>query len=58
VDPVNHVLIAKGYEGSEYQPIVGVFNVGDIHSCEPWLYSECLRENIKLRVQHWREINQ
>jgi hypothetical protein len=58
VDPVNHVLIAKGYEGSEYQPIVGVFNVGDIHSCEPWLYSECLHENIKLRVQHWREVNQ
>ena len=41
-------------EGSEYKPYEGFINVGDIHSCEPWLYSECIRENIAERAQAWR----
>ena len=51
VSPEHHVLVLKGYSGSEYQPILGFLNVGDFHSCEPWLYQECLRENIQARVE-------
>lgn len=54
VSPSYHVLVVKGYEGSEYHSIMNILNIGDIHSCEPWLYSECLRRNIKLRTQMWR----
>lgn len=51
VSPEHHVLVVKGYSGSEYQPILGFLNVGDFHSAEPWLYEECLRENIRARVE-------
>lgn len=51
VSPEHHVLVVKGYSGSEYQPILGFLNVGDFHSAEPWLYQECLRENIRARVE-------
>ena len=49
VSPEYHVLVATNYSASEYQPFRGFLNVGDIHSCEPWLYSECLQENIRVR---------
>jgi hypothetical protein len=55
VSPEHHVLVIDGYEGKEYSPILGVFNVGDVHGCEPWLYSDYLRDNISLRVDRWRE---
>ena len=51
VSPEHHVLVVKGYSGSEYQPILGFLNVGDFHSAEPWLYEEYLRENIRARVE-------
>lgn len=51
VSPTCHVLVLKGYSGSEYAPILGILNVGDFHSCEPWLYRECLRRNIKTRIK-------
>lgn len=51
VSPEHHVLVVKGYSGSEYQPILGFLNVGDFHSAEPWLYQECLRQNILERVK-------
>ena len=38
----------------KYPPFRGFLNVGDIHSCEPWLYSECLQKNIKERAKEWR----
>ena len=53
VSPEHHVLVVKGYSGSEYQPILGFLNVGDFHSAEPWLYEECLRENIRARVEEY-----
>ena len=53
VNPEYHVLVVENYAGSEYKPIMGFINVGDIHSCEPWLYSECLKRNIALRTQAW-----
>lgn len=51
VSPEHHVLVVKGYSGSEYHPIRGFLNVGDFHSAEPWLYQECLRQNIRERVE-------
>lgn len=54
LSPEHHVLVVKGYEGSEYPPYRGVINVGDIHSCEPWLYSDCLQRNFAVRTQEWR----
>ena len=58
VSPEHHVLVATGYSASEYPPFRGFLNVGDIHSCEPWLYSECLQRNIHVRAKAWRKIHQ
>lgn len=55
VSPEHHVLVLSGYSGSEYRPILGFLNVGDIHGCEPWLYSECLGKNIRQRIQAYRK---
>ncbi len=54
LSPEHHVLVVSGYSGSEYAPYKGFLNVGDIHSCEPWLYSECLANNIRVRAKEWR----
>ncbi len=54
LSPEYHVLVVEGYDGAEYHPYADFINVGDIHSCEPWLYSECLQENLNLRAQAWR----
>jgi hypothetical protein len=54
LSPEYHVLVVSGYSGSEYRPYRNFLNVGDIHSCEPWLYSECLQRNIALRTSSWR----
>ena len=58
VSPEHNVLVATNYSASEYPPFRGFLNVGDIHSCEPWLYSECLQQNIKVRAKEWRKIHQ
>ena len=55
VSPEHHVLVVEGYSGDEYPPYADFINVGDIHSCEPWLYQESLGKNIALRIQTWRE---
>ena len=55
LSPEHHVLVVAGYDGSEYRPYRNFLNVGDIHSCEPWLYSECLEKNIAIRAKKWRE---
>ncbi|MCR5820779.1 MAG: DUF3089 domain-containing protein [Bacteroidaceae bacterium] len=54
VSPEYHVLVVTGYSGAEYHPFKDLINVGDIHSCEPWLYSECLKKNIKVRTEAFR----
>ena len=54
LSPEWHVLVVSGYDGSEYKPYRNFINVGDIHSCEPWLYSECLKKNIAVRAKKWR----
>ena len=48
--PNCRMLVVSGYSGSEYRPYRNLLNVGDIHSCEPWLYSECIRRNISART--------
>ena len=50
MSPMYNVLVLDGYDGKEYAPIRGFLNVGDFHGCEPWLYRECLRENIRERI--------
>jgi hypothetical protein len=57
LSPEHHVLVVSGYSGSEYAPYRNFLNVGDIHSCEPWLYSECLQKNIKVRAKEWRKLH-
>lgn len=49
-----HVLVVSGYSGEEYPPYRDFINVGDIHSCEPWLYSECIRRNMAKRTASFR----
>ncbi len=56
VSPEHHVLVVSNYSGSEYRPFRGFINVGDIHSCEPWLYSQCLAKNIAVRAREWRKM--
>lgn len=51
VSSSHHVLVVSGYSGSEYHPYRNFLNVGDIHSCEPWLYSECLAHNVATRTK-------
>ena len=57
LSPEHHVLVVSGYSGSEYPAYKGFLNVGDIHSCEPWLYSECLQKNIAERAKAWRKLH-
>ena len=57
LSPEYHVLVVSGYSGSEYPAYKNFLNVGDIHSCEPWLYSECLARNIRVRADAWRKKN-
>ncbi|MBR3531101.1 MAG: DUF3089 domain-containing protein [Bacteroidaceae bacterium] len=57
LSPKHHVLVVKGYSGSEYRPFRNFINVGDIHSCEPWLYSHCLQQNMNVRARQWRKTN-
>ncbi len=54
LSPDYRVLVVDGYSGDEYPPFRQFINVGDIHSCEPWLYSDCIRQNIALRTRSWR----
>jgi hypothetical protein len=58
MSPRHNVLVATGYAATEYPNILNILNVGDIHGCEPWLYSECLRRNMALRVRRWHEQHQ
>lgn len=57
LSPDYHVLVVSGYSGAEYPAYKDLINVGDIHSCEPWLYSECLQRNIAVRAREWRKIH-
>lgn len=49
----HQVLVVQGFDASGYPPILGILNVGDYHGAEPWLYSDCLRRNMQLRVAEY-----
>lgn len=55
LDPAANVLVVEGYDGSYLPNILDILNVGDYHGAEPWLYSEQLRANIRLRTSRFRE---
>lgn len=55
ISPEHKVLVLDGYSGSEYQPILNIANSGDFHGAEPWLYKECLENNIKKRIAAFRK---
>ncbi len=53
-DPYYKVLVVDGYDGSSLPNILDILNVGDYHGAEPWLYKECLRRNIRQRINAFR----
>ncbi|MBP3298200.1 MAG: DUF3089 domain-containing protein [Muribaculaceae bacterium] len=53
-----NVLVLDGFDGSYLPNILDILNVGDYHGAEPWLYSECLRENFKRRINAYRSLAQ
>lgn len=55
LDPTHNVLVVTGYDGSSLPNILDILNVGDYHGAEPWLYSDCLRKNFKLRIRKFRK---
>lgn len=54
LDPTTNVLVLEGFDGSYLPNILDILNVGDYHGVEPWLYSECIRRNIKQRIRSYR----
>lgn len=55
LSPEYNVLVVEGYDGSALPNILNILNTGDYHGAEPWLYSECLRENFHRRIQSYRQ---
>ena len=51
VDTTYKVLVLDGFDGSYLPNILDMLNTGDYHSIEPWVYSECLRKNMKQRTK-------
>ena len=49
------VLVLDGFDGSYLPNILDILNVGDYHSIEPWVYSECLRKNIRQRILSYKQ---
>ena len=55
LSPEYKVLVVDGYDGSELPNILDILNTGDYHGAEPWLYSECLRENFHKRIEAYKQ---
>lgn len=55
LDTITHLCVVEGYDGNEYKPYRDFINQGDIHGCEPWLYKDCIRQNMLNRVQRLKE---
>lgn len=51
INPDSNVLVLHGFDGSYLPNILNVLNTGDYHGVEPWLYSECLRQNMRTRIE-------
>ena len=54
LSPEYRVLVLDGFDGSGLPNILDILNTGDYHGIEPWLYSECLRENFHKRIKAFR----
>lgn len=54
LDPEHKVLVLDGFDGSYLPNILDILNVGDYHGIEPWVYSDCLRQNFKQRLHSYR----
>lgn len=54
LDTSANVLVVEGFDGSYLPNILDILNTGDYHGAEPWLYSECLRRNFRLRTRSFR----
>lgn len=57
LSPEYKVLVVDGYDGSQLPEILGILNTGDYHGAEPWLYSECLRENFRKRIESYKQLS-
>ena len=57
LDVENKVLVVKGFH-SPYKPVLGFINTGDLHSSDPWLYKEHLKENLRKRISRWYALRQ
>ncbi len=55
LDTEHNVLVLDGFDGSYLPNILDILNVGDYHGIEPWVYSECLRRNFKLRIESFKK---
>lgn len=56
LSPEHKVLVLDGFDGSYLTNILDFLNVGDYHSIEPWVYSECLHKNIKQRIEAFKTL--
>lgn len=54
LSPAHNVLVVEGFNGSSLPNILDILNVGDYHGAEPWLYSKCLKENLRTRINSFR----
>lgn len=55
LSPEYKVLVVDGYDDSTLPNILDILNTGDYHGAEPWLYSECLRDNMHKRIQSYKQ---
>lgn len=55
LDTEHNVLVLTGFDGSYLPNILDILNVGDYHGIEPWVYSEYLGENIKQRIEAFKQ---
>lgn len=55
LSPEYKVLVLEGFDGSYLPNILDMLNVGDYHGIEPWVYSECLQNNIKQRIKAYKQ---
>jgi len=49
------VLVLQGFDGSYLPNILNVLNTGDYHGIEPWVYSDCLKKNMRQRIRSFQQ---
>lgn len=51
------VMVVEGFDANKLKPALGIINTGDLHSADPWLYRNQLKENVERRIKAWRRKN-